>query len=381
MTAGPPGGIWLDRGRFELLDRIGHGGQGTVWRAYDHRLDRPVAIKECHAPQPDPGQTELLVREGKALARLRSPHVVQVFDCLQTQDGIQLVMELIEGKSLAAELRANPRPPLRDVARWIEQICRGLGDAHRARIAHRDISPGNIMLTADDRTVKIVDFGLATFVDRTGSVRLYPAVTPPYAAPERWRNERGDHRADLYSVGCILYEMLTGKTPFAVPGGELPDYATAHREQAVVAPAGLVQGVPEALNALVLELLAKDPAQRPGNARLVAQRATAAVAEHLRTAAGEGGEAGPALPSLIDFVEQGARNSAEALGAAHPRTIENRLEWAELTGLEGDIGGAVRLYRQLAADCAAWYGQYDRRTLNATTAMARWITRADPPGR
>ncbi|MFD4791843.1 serine/threonine-protein kinase, partial [Streptomyces sp. NPDC058459] len=272
-------------GRYRLVGLLGAGGMGRVWRAVDERLGRQVAVKVLARPEDE----ELVLRldsEARAAAALSDPHVVAVHDIGEAPvDGsrvVYLVMELVEGRSLG-EVLAGGLPAVGDVVAWGEQICRGLHAAHRAGVVHRDIKPANILLTADGR-VKVCDFGIARRADALGHPLTGTGTvigTPSYMSPEQ---ARGDAvigaGSDLYSLGCLLYELLTGQPPF--PGGGWPVLAQ-HLNQIPAPVRSRRPEVPSELDRLVAELLRKDPRRRPADAAEVARhlhalRAPAAAA-------------------------------------------------------------------------------------------------------
>lgn len=249
-------------GRYELAELIGAGGMGEVWRGRDLSLERDVAVKVIARP----GDDKLALRlrsEARAAARLSDPHVVAVHDVGEGDvDGrtvVFLVMELVDGLPLEAE-----RGPaaVEDVVRWGVQICEGLQAAHAAGIVHRDIKPANILLTAKGR-IKICDFGIARESGVRGLTMTGAVIgTPTYMAPEQARGEH-DARTDLYALGCVLYELLTGEPPFtgtvwdvlAQHASRMPEPVRTHRPE-----------VTGELDRLVLRLLSKDPADRPQSA-------------------------------------------------------------------------------------------------------------------
>lgn len=214
-------GTILD-GRYTLTERIGAGGMGVVWRATDARLERQVAVKLLSLP-PGTAGTErdrllaMFGREARAAAALDSSYIVPVFDHGADGEAPYLVMALLSGRTVREVLAEGPLAPER-VAMLAAQVCRALATAHRAGIVHRDIKPANVMLT-DEGTVKVLDFGIATFLDATVGSRLTstadsPVGTLPYMAPERFTRGGDDGRTDVYALGCMVYEMLTGAPPF-----------------------------------------------------------------------------------------------------------------------------------------------------------------------
>jgi tRNA A-37 threonylcarbamoyl transferase component Bud32 len=244
--------------RFELLGRIGAGNHGVVFRARDGQLQREVAIKRfSHFLADDPRAMRRITREVATLARVSHPHVVTVHDLVHMADGDgeitpHLVMELVEGTSLK-DLLALRGPSLRSVV-VVRGVLEGLAACHAADILHLDIKPANVLVT-NDGGVKIVDFGIARAAsDVTATV----AGTPHYMAPEQF-DGRADERSDIYSVGCLLYECLTGTPPFA---GTMASQLLAHRNHPRPDPRASNPDVSPALAAVVRKAMAVEPADR-----------------------------------------------------------------------------------------------------------------------
>jgi serine/threonine-protein kinase len=260
-------------GRYRLRTVLGRGGMAVVWRGEDLRLQRPVAVKMLDdAVLGEPGMRERLGREARILGRLEHRNVVAMYDVDVTGDPAYLVLELVDGPSLEELLEQGPLP----VPRAVEiaaQVCAALTAAHNAGIRHRDIKPANVILTADG-TVKVCDFGIAQSpvpAARTEEGAVHG--TGEYLAPERATGGPGDHRADLYALGCLLYAMLAGTPPFTAPNPVRVLYQ--HLNQQPRPLREVRDGIPAALDALVLDLLAKDPADRPATAEEVAGRLAA----------------------------------------------------------------------------------------------------------
>ncbi|MFI7318502.1 protein kinase [Streptomyces venezuelae] len=274
----------LLNGRYELLAPVGAGGMGEVWRARDTRLGRDVAVKLL-LPGPTTAEDErreLLARfrqEARAAASLDSPYIVAVHDHGEDDGTPYLVMALVQGRSLDQILRERVRVPVADALRWAADICRALDVAHAAGIVHRDIKPGNVMIAPGD-TAKVVDFGIATFMERAaGDARLtqsgqLPFGSVPYLAPERFRGEPGDARTDLYALGCVLYELLVGRPPFT---GSAAGVMHNHINDAPLRPSAARPEVSRPVERLILDLLAKDPADRPADAATTLTRLEAAT--------------------------------------------------------------------------------------------------------
>jgi serine/threonine protein kinase len=251
--------------RYELGATIGRGGMGTVYDATDRRLDRSVAVKIL---RPDLAE-QLKARrrfetEARAAARLVHPNVVTVFDSGE-DDGVPfLVMERLPGRTLADELSAGAVPVLRVRALGLEMLT-AIAAAHEAGIVHRDIKPGNVLLTSDGHA-KVSDFGIAKTVDDSDQTQTADLVaTVGYLAPERLSGAPASPRSDLYSVGVVLYEALTGARVFS---GASPAAVMLSVERGDFRPLSRVRpGVPPDLAAVVERAMARDPDHRYGSAR------------------------------------------------------------------------------------------------------------------
>ncbi|MQY12449.1 Serine/threonine-protein kinase PknD [Streptomyces sp. RB5] len=264
-------------GRYELLDRLGAGGMGEVWRARDTRLGREVAVKVFAPPgeADEADRAEMLARfgrEARAVAVLESPYVVALYEHGVAGDVPYLVMALVRGRSVEQVLKDEGRIPWRRALAWTEQACRALEAAHTAGIVHRDIKPANLMVTGDGDEIRVLDFGIARFVEaadqrltRTGAL---PFGSVLYMAPERFRDDAGDGRTDLYALGCVLFEVLVGRPPYT---GSSAQVMYNHLNDTPLRPSRAVRGLPAAVDRLVLSLMARDPADRPADARAAAE--------------------------------------------------------------------------------------------------------------
>ena len=201
-------------GRYELIERIASGGQGTVYRARDTMLDRIVAIKVINQPvAEDPAYLEALQREASLAGGLDHTNITTVYD-FQVQDETAFIVMAYIPDSLDKHLRNKQPIPYRRAVEIAIQICRALSHAHQRNVVHRDIKSQNILLAEDD-TVRVSDFGIARALASSTRSRGTSAMgTPYYMSPEQWNAERVDGRADIYSTGVLLYEMLTGSVPF-----------------------------------------------------------------------------------------------------------------------------------------------------------------------
>ncbi|MFD3661366.1 serine/threonine-protein kinase [Streptomyces sp. NPDC058659] len=242
---------------------IGRGGMGEVWQATDEVLGRSVAVKLMLGHGSDPSASDRFRLEAQTAARLSHPHVVGVFD-FGTWDGkLYLVMELVEGDSLAGSPSDPLVLPAERVAVVAAHAAAGLAAAHRQGVVHRDIKPGNLLVDAEG-TVKLADFGIARFVDDpSGALTTTGQIvgTGLYLAPERALGQSASSASDVYSLGCVLYQLLTGRPPFRA------DTATAllyqHIDTAPMPPGRLGVALPPAFETYLLSLLAKQPEQRP----------------------------------------------------------------------------------------------------------------------
>src|SRR3954453_1871239 len=200
--------------RYELIEPIGEGTFGRVYRGYDRRLEREVAVKVIKPWwAEDQVWVERFAREARTLARVTHVGIVQIFDVGQAGDSPYYVAELIEGGNLADRLRGGPLAPGEavDIA---QQLCRALAQAHRQHVVHRDVKPANILLCGDGR-VKVADFGIAKALAEADLTQEGLMVgTAKYVAPEQGEGQSVDPRTDLYSLGIVLYEMLCGRVPF-----------------------------------------------------------------------------------------------------------------------------------------------------------------------
>ncbi|WP_322502048.1 serine/threonine-protein kinase [Streptomyces rochei] len=266
--------------RYELTCRLGRGGMGEVWAARDRVLHREVALKLLDLggiTQDDlPRRFE---REAVAAAQIVHPHVAALYDRGVHDDVLFLVMEKVNGRTLATLLQAESRFPLRRAVATASGVCAALEAAHRAQVIHYDIKPHNVIVTGDG-LVKVIDFGIAGFVQAAFTVarssQLTPAGTPEYGAPEQFLTERGDERSDLYALGGMLFAMLAGRPPFAGHNS----IAVVRRKLDEEAPPldAFRPGLPPEVTALVAELLERDPDRRPQSAQQVQQRLQALLA-------------------------------------------------------------------------------------------------------
>lgn len=265
-------------GRYELVGALGVGGMATVWQGVDRVLGRPVAVKVLNGGlAEDPRFAERFGREAQHAAMLVHPRIAMVFDSGMDQGSPYIVMELIRGQSLSALLAQRGPLPLERAVGIAAAVCEALEVAHAAGLVHRDIKPGNIMIT-DDGGVKVVDFGIAR-ANAAGGQQLTQTATvlgtAAYLSPEQATAAEVDGRADLYALGCVLTEMLTGQPPFTADTPVAIAFMHVTEEPAPIALRR--PEVPPALDAAVLRLLAKRPADRPAGAGAARAELLAAI--------------------------------------------------------------------------------------------------------
>src|SRR5215468_1212445 len=258
--ADPLTGRLLD-GRYAVTARVAHGGMATVYQATDTRLDREVALKVMHAELArDEEFVRRFIGEAKSVARLSQENVVAVYD--QGSDGpfLYLAMEYVPGRTLKQLLRDSGRFPPATALEIMAGVLGGLAAAHASGIAHRDVKPENVLVTADGR-VKVADFGLARAQWAAGHTQAGLLVgTVAYVPPEQVTGGTTGPRGDVYSAGVMLFELLTGRLPFT---GDTPlSIAYQHVNTDVPAPSALVPGIPPAIDQLVLAATSRDPARR-----------------------------------------------------------------------------------------------------------------------
>jgi len=275
-------------GSYQLVEKLGAGGMGEVWKAEHHMLARPAAIKllSTSAGTSSGGsgpEQQRLEREVQATAQLRSPHTVEVYDYGLTEDGrFYYVMELLDGLDLEQLVEQYGPVPAERAVHILRQVCHSLDEAHANGLVHRDIKPANIFLCCYGQDVdftKVLDFGL---VKRAGELSRGDAKltevggfagTPAYGSPESAAGEgdEADPRSDLYSLGCVAHWLLTGHTVFKASSPMLMLVQHLHQEPKPLSDFKELD-VPPALDELILSCLAKEPKQRPSSAEEVSQQ-------------------------------------------------------------------------------------------------------------
>jgi eukaryotic-like serine/threonine-protein kinase len=330
-------------GRYEIREMLGRGGMATVYRAHDRRLGRDVAVKMMHAELADDGAARHRFEcEARNAAALNHPSIVAVHDAGPSVPDDQLpylVMERVEGRSLRALLAGEgPLPPEQALAVTAE-ICAALTFSHAHGVLHRDIKPGNVMLTTDGR-VKVVDFGIASTWATETELQSGPPVglgTVGYLPPEQACGEIGDPRSDIYATGCVLYELLCGRRPYA----DTDLFAYQHPQTVPTRPSATNPQVPTTIDAIVLTALANDPADR--------YQSAAAMARDLRRAAGKDpvAAATPASARRHTSVSPTAPITQPAPARRSPSLVGGSLGWIIVALIVGAVfmSDAIRVVR------------------------------------
>src|SRR6185503_15920694 len=248
--------------RYQLLERLGAGGMSDVFRARDLMLERSVAIKVLHEDYSnDEAFQQRFRQEARAAANLSHPNIVTVHDFGLDHGQLFIVMEYIPGKDLKTILRQRGRYSVNEAIPLIVQACAGIGYAHRAGLVHCDIKPHNMIVTPDGR-LKVTDFGIARALSTIMPDERADVVwgSPQYFSPEQAVGEAPSPASDVYSLGVVLYEVLTGALPFTAPTSE--ELALLHLKADPIPPREYVPDIPTALEEIVLKVLSKEPSAR-----------------------------------------------------------------------------------------------------------------------
>ncbi len=354
MNAGktaPRGEIYL--GRYEALRQIGRGGMGTVFLGRQLDQPRPVVIKVMHPEIADnPRFRQNFAREIRLMASFQHPHAVTLFDA-SVDDPVKpcIIMEYVPGISVADLLQRHRRLTPHHVGRLLAQLCKVLQAAHDAGILHRDLTPHNLMVMhpcTPQETLKVLDFGLArmgaapyiALEKLTGSGDSIGGGTPDYLCPEQIRREEVDHRGDLYSVGVLLFQMLSGRLPFDA-GTDVADILLAHLDKPPLtfAAAGVGPLVTPDIEEVVQACLMKYPRERPQCARDLAKRFEKALGKKLLTdsEADKPAVQLPPTPRNHDRPHIKAHELMDCLEAWMPEQIAV----VKLRGFVSDLGGEV----------------------------------------
>jgi eukaryotic-like serine/threonine-protein kinase len=389
-------------GRYQVRSRIARGGMATVYLATDLRLERKVAIKVMHGHLSDDSKfRDRFIQEARSAARLAHPNVVNVFDQGQDSDMAYLVMEYLPGITLRDLLQEHGRLTTDQTLDILEAVLAGLSAAHKAGIVHRDLKPENVLL-ADDGRIKIGDFGLARAASANTATGAALLGTIAYLSPELVTRGIADTRSDIYAVGIMTYEMLTGKQPFV---GEQPmQIAYQHANDTVPAPSIENPRVPAELDELVLWATAREPDERPRDARALLNEVLAVRAKLDAEAQGTATvvQRTVVLPAAVapatargdtseTQVLQPARRSTSAAGAVDELAVKTRKRrggWiAALIIVLVALAGGTGWYFGVGPGAHATVPNVAHDTVSAATAalthagfepLATTISRYDP---
>jgi hypothetical protein len=331
-------------GAYRVLQQIGEGGMGSVWLAEHTMLGRRAAIKLLHpmfTTRPD-----IVMRffnEARAATAISDPGIVQIFDFGTHSDGSAFIaMEMLEGEPLDRRLKRVGRLPIADALRILRQVANTLGVAHQRGIVHRDLKPENIFLVRDPEVIggeraKVLDFGIAKLIGDQGPHTSTSQVmgTPAYMSPEQCRGAgHVDQRSDVYSLGCVLFALVTGGPPFQAEGSG--DVIAMHLRERPPAPSARMRGIPRELDVLVVRCLAKEPSQRPASGTELAAEIgrLLGAASHVSVPSSSGIIAGSSAPAAVTTL-------TGASGTTLPHVARrSRVWWAAAAGLVA-AGGVI----------------------------------------
>lgn len=337
-------------GRYELLEEIGHGGMGDIWRGFDTVLDRPVAVKLIRqASITSPSQAEefskRFQREARITARIQHPGVPQVYDAGldPSHEQLFLVMELVDGLPLSACIRPGRPLPVGWAAAVAAQVATALSYAHDVPVIHRDLKPSNILL-ARDGTAKVLDFGIAAIL-RTDVTKLTATGNPigssQYMSPEQVHGGRLTPQADMYALGCVLHELLSGRTVFEADSGYMLMFQHVNAEPTPLRE--LRPDVPEALEELVLRLLRKAPEARPAGTQEVYERLLPFLPQPGdEPAPDEAGPSGTPDPTAVFRRPYAPRAEARARGSQAPAAPDSEPAVTPAPGLSDRLREEIK---------------------------------------
>lgn len=317
-------------GRYRIVSELGRGGMGIVYKAHDPRIDRVVAIKTIRKDRYTGEESESRAlarfeREARAAGKLTHPGIVTIYDVAEDGDELYLTMEFVEGVSLRSKMEQAQRFALAEAVHVLAQVCDALGYAHSRGVVHRDVKPDNILCLADG-TVKLADFGIARLATATAT---HTAIgTPRYMAPEQWRGADVDGRTDLFAVGVMLHELLTGAGPFTARSTTQLMYVVLNDPPSL--PTQIDPSLPKAVDTVVQRALCRDPSGR--------YRSGNEFARALEQLVGEAAAAAPAEAVRLTILRRGDVHFVDLAetGTLIPRS-ETRVDTAFMEELAGEV--------------------------------------------
>ena len=326
-------------GRYQIRSRIARGGMATVYLATDLRLERRVAIKVMHGHLADDSKfKERFIQEARSAARLAHPNVVNVFDQGQDSDMAYLVMEYLPGITLRDLLQEHHLLTTEQTLDIMEAVLAGLAAAHKAGIVHRDLKPENVLL-ADDGRIKIGDFGLARAASANTATGAALLGTIAYLSPELVMRGIADTRSDIYAIGIMMYEMLVGEQPFK---GEQPmQIAYQHANDAVPSPSAKNPKVPAELDELVLWATAREPDQRPRDARAMLDQLFETHSQLMTALPSRASQAQGQRTMVMPTAVSGRGETQPAAGAGQDGAGHNATAQTQVFGTRGHSGGGA----------------------------------------
>jgi serine/threonine-protein kinase len=333
-------------GDYEVLSQLGHGGIGEVYKVRHVISQRTEALKLLRSDREGADLSERFRREIRVLASLSHPHIAQLHTAFQAGEQVAMVMEFVEGQDLQMKMRSPwPRRPVEGID-YVRQVLLALEYAHARGVIHRDIKPSNIVITPEGEA-KLLDFGLAfSTADESSTRPGHVLGTLHYMSPEQVRGERADARADLYSTGAMLYEILTGRTPFS---GNDYEIMRAHVNTAPRHPAELNPSLPLSMCATILKAMEKDPAARYQSAAQFAADMENMSYDEAQTIAGMSFVA----PTVASMATSGKPISGSARPGSDPART-SKLQSAELDSVSRElaafIGPIAKVVVKRAAD-------------------------------
>lgn len=368
-------------GRYEVIGELGQGAMGVVYKARDPLIDREVAIKTINLSMAMDEREEYEARfyqEAKAAGRLSHPNIVTIYDVGRTEDVAYIAMEYLQGRELRDILNETPLLPIIQVLDIIAQVAQGLAYAHEHDIVHRDVKPSNVMIVRDD-LAKITDFGIARMA--SAAVRTQTGMvlgSPKYMSPEQVLGKEIDRRSDIFSLGVMLYEMLTGQVPFIGDNINAIMYQTLNTAPA--SPSSENPSLPEMLDYIVAKALAKDRDERYQNTRDLAADLKACRDSIPRDAGAANAKAGSGVQNAGKFIadDRGSAGAKPAVALGLSSSFDSNdatMRLAALTASKEDVEELSKTLRITRPDL----GEINRGAPGKVKATRHLHNREEPP--